>query len=164
MRGVRLRIGVISDTHVATLGELPQGLREALKDMDMIVHLGDYTGKGLLEGLRGLGNFRGVWGNMDATSVKAGLPEREILEIGGKRIGLIHGSGSPWDLSARVRKQFQDVDAILYGHSHLACSEMVEGVLCLNPGSATGRFPAGSKTLAILTVGVGIVGEIIAVS
>ncbi|MFH1486919.1 MAG: metallophosphoesterase family protein [Chloroflexota bacterium] len=158
----KLRIGVISDTHVVELQELPASLLEALKGVDMIVHLGDYTGKGLLNGLRNLGSFHGVSGNMDPLSVRVELPEREILDVGGKRIGLTHGSGSPWDLVARVRKQFQDVDAILYGHSHLSCSEMIEGVLCLNPGSATGRFPAPGKTFGILTVGDDIKGEIVA--
>lgn len=157
-----MRIGVISDTHVSGIEELPQGLVETLKNMDIIVHLGDYTGKGLLDGLRELGDFHGVCGNMDPLSIKMALPEKEVLEIGGKRIGLIHGSGAPWDLATRVRGQFLDVDAVLYGHSHVACSETLEGVLCVNPGSATGKFPANGETFGILTVSDDIEGEIIA--
>ena len=60
-----MKIGVISDTHAQELNDLPQKLVEALSDADMIVHAGDYTHKSLLDELKTLGPFKGVYGNTD---------------------------------------------------------------------------------------------------
>ena len=64
-------IGVLSDTHASGIEQLPEKLVESLREVDLIIHLGDFTGKGLLSDLRGLGDFRGVSGNMDSPAVRA---------------------------------------------------------------------------------------------
>ncbi|MBI2907365.1 MAG: metallophosphoesterase family protein [Chloroflexi bacterium] len=156
------RIGVISDTHVFSIEELPEGLVAALRGMDLIVHLGDYMGRSLLDALKELNSFRGVYGNMDPLSIRLVLPEKDVLEIGGKRIGVIHGFGAPWGLAERVTREFPGVDAVLHGHSHTPANELLDGVLRFNPGSATGRFPASGKTYGIVTLGDDIQGEIVA--
>ena len=158
-----MKIGVVSDTHVSRIDQLPRKLVDALKEVDLIVHLGDYTGKELLDGLRRLGDFRGVFGNMDTSSVRAELPEKEVVDVNGKRLGLIHGWGAPWGIHKRVKDRFKGVDAVLYGHTHMAKSELVEGILFFNPGSATGRFPALRKTYGILAIGDSLRGEIITI-
>ena len=158
-----MKIGVLSDTHVSEIGQLPQSLVRRLAEVDLIVHLGDYTGKEVLDGLRRLGNFRGVRGNMDPASVRQELPETDMLEVEGKRIGLIHGWGSPTGMEEKVRSRFSDVDAILYGHTHMPANRVQDGVLLLNPGSATGRFPAVRQTYGILSVMDSIRGEVITI-
>ena len=42
-RGHSLRIGVISDTHAYTLSEVPDPIRKALAEVDLIIHAGDFT-------------------------------------------------------------------------------------------------------------------------
>lgn len=158
-----MRVAVLSDTHLSGIDQLPPKLLDGLGAVDLIVHLGDYTGEGLLEGLRSLGEFRGVRGNMDPPLLRGMMPETEVLEIGGKRLGLIHGWGAPWGLQKRVRGRFKGVDAILYGHTHLAASDIVEGTMFLNPGSASGKFPAMHKTYGILTIEESIEWQIVAV-
>ena len=151
-RRIGMRVAVLSDTHTSSIEQLPARLLDDLRAVDLIVHLGDYTGTGLLDGLRSLGEFRGVRGNMDPPSFKGMVPDTEVLEIGGKRLGLIHGWGAPWGLQKRVRGRFKGVDAILYGHTHLAASDTIDGTLFFNPGSASGKFPAMRKTYGILTI------------
>lgn len=148
-----MKVAVLSDTHMPSIEQLPARLVSELKAVDLIVHLGDYTGTALLDELRSLGEFRGVRGNMDPPSFTSLLPDTEVLEIGGKRLGLIHGWGAPWGLQKRVRGRFKQVDAILYGHTHLAASDTVDDTAFFNPGSATGKFPAMRKTYGILTIG-----------
>jgi len=156
-----MKIGVVSDTHISRIDQLPPKLVDSLKEVDLIVHLGDYTGKELLDGLRELGDFRGVFGNMDTSAVRAELPEKEVVDVNGKRLGLIHGWGPPWGIHRKIKDRFKGVDAVLYGHTHMAKNELVEGVLFFNPGSAMGRFPARRKTYGILVIEDSLQGEII---
>ena len=158
-----VKVGVVSDSHVSKIDQLPSKLVDGLKEVDLIVHLGDYTGKELLDSLRGLGDFRGVFGNMDPSALRLELPEKEGIEANGKRLGLIHGWGAPWGIHKKIKDRFEGVDAVLYGHTHIAKIETVGGILFFNPGSATGRFPALRKTYGILVIEESLQGEIITI-
>ena len=93
---------------------------------------------------------------MDSTELKAILPAKAIVEIKNKRIGITHGSGSPWGIEERVRKVFESdrIDILVYGHSHQSQNKVIKDILLLNPGKATDSF-------GILTIGAGVKGEII---
>lgn len=158
-----MKIGVISDTHVSRIDQLPKRLIDSLKEVDLIVHLGDYTGIELLEGLRELGSFQGVFGNMDPLAIRAELPEKDVIDVDGKRLGLIHGWGAPTGIHEKIRGHFKGVDAILYGHTHMAMNKAIGDVLFFNPGSATGKFPALQKTYGILVIEDSLRGEIITI-
>ena len=147
-----MEIAVLSDTHINSLESLPKVILEALARVDLIVHAGDYTGKTLLDELRNLGEFRGVYGNMDSSKIKLELQEVEVFEACGFKIGVTHPSegGSPFNLDKRVSKIFGPIDLIIYGHSHWAKTVTLEGITYLNPGSATGRFPARYKSYGII--------------
>jgi putative phosphoesterase len=110
----------------------------------------------VLEGLRGIGEVKEVRGNMDSGQIRDTLPEKELLVINNKRIGIIHDLGSPWGLENRVRQQFGQVDIILHGHTHLARNEVVGGVLFFNPGQA-------SNSYGILRIDGDVRGQIIKV-
>ena len=152
-----IRIGVLADTHAESVSNIPPTVLKDFAGLDLIVHLGDFDSPQFLEELKTLGNFSGVYGNHDY-AIKDLLPEKDILRINGKRIGLIHGHGCsvPFGLTRGLRKHFKkdDVDAILYGHTHLAVNKTEEdGILFFNPGSAIARFPAAQNSYGILTVG-----------
>lgn len=149
-----MRIGVLSDTHLHLPEELPHSIVEALADVDLIVHAGDFVELEVLEGLRRLGEVKAVHGNMDSTEIKSILPEREQFVINGKRIGIIHGWGAPWGIERRVREKFDEVDIIIYGHSHQSRNKVIEGVLFFNPGQAKHSF-------GILEIGEDVSGAII---
>lgn len=75
---------------------------------------------------------------MDLFPLDGLLPEREIVEAGGLRIGLTHGGGSPFDIESRVLAGFRHerLDMIVFGHTHKAVVKRVDGLLLVNPGSA----------------------------
>jgi len=135
-----MRIGIISDTHVKTVNELPATIVTALAGVDLIVHAGDFTEMPVLEGLRRLGTVKAVCGNMDSSELKRTLPQKELFVVGRKKVGLIHGWGGPWGIAKRVREMFSDVDIIIFGHSHQPCNEYISGSLLFNPGRARDSF------------------------
>ena len=149
-----VRIGVLSDTHMRSFGEMPQEIVKAFSDMDLIIHAGDFTGLEILEGLKQLGEVKAVRGNMDSSELRVILPENELIVIGSRRIGVTHGAGSPWRTERRIKEMFDEVDIIIYGHTHEAKNEMIGDVLFFNPGP-------GKKSYGILTVGDSVTGEII---
>ena len=131
-----MKLGIISDTHVNTVDEIPAVIRNVLDKVDFIIHAGDFTQKAVLDGLRSIGQVKAVYGNMDSTELKNSLPERDTFEIGGKKVGLTHGSGAPRGIAERVQKQFSNADIIIFGHSHEPYNGYIEGVLMINPGHA----------------------------
>ncbi len=135
-----MKLGIISDTHVRTINEIPAAVRNALANVDIIIHAGDFTQEAVLDGLRLIGEVKAVCGNMDSIELKRSLPEKDVFEAGGKKIGLIHGSGAPRGIAERIRKQFSGVDIIVFGHSHEPCNRYIQGVLLVNPGQAKYSF------------------------
>jgi putative phosphoesterase len=158
-----MRIVVISDTHTDSIDKLPRQVLDALSGADMIIHAGDFTGKQLVDELRKLGTFRGVYGNIDGSEVRRQLPEVDVVQAGGFKVGVNHPAegGSPLTLEQRLRPKFPGTHVIIHGHSHQTKNDYRDGVLWFNPGSATGKFPATKKTYGILEVDKEIRGEII---
>ena len=157
-----MRIVVVSDTHADSIDSLSQRLVDQLSSADLIIHAGDFTGKKLVDDLRNLAKFRGVYGNIDGPDVRRELPEIDIVEVGRFRIGVNHPAegGSPVTIEQRIRQKFQNVQVIIHGHSHRTKNERKDGILWFNPGSATGKFPALKKSYGILTIDSEIRGEI----
>ncbi len=158
-----MKICVISDTHTDSIDNLPLQVLDELSGADMIIHAGDFTGKRVVDALRKIGSFRGVYGNIDGPEVRRELPEIDIVQAGDFKIGVNHPAegGSPYTLEQRLRPKFPGVHAIIHGHSHRTKNDVRDGVLWFNPGSATGKFPATKKTYGILTINKEIRGEII---
>ena len=151
-----MRIGVISDTHAQTIEDIPPAIMEALEKVDLIIHAGDITERAVFEGLRELGEVKAVYGNMDSGELKRMLPDKRIIDAGGKQVGLVHGSGGPWGMEERVRPLFGEVAIIIFGHSHLSFNEYIRGTLMFNPGRARDSF-------GILTIDKEIKAEILRV-
>jgi hypothetical protein len=128
---------VLADTHVATLEQLPERLRQLVKEADYVVHCGDFTELKVVEELRSLAkHFIGVCGNTDTPEIKELLPTEAFLEIRGKKIAITHPyfGGPPWRLEEELAELYPAADIILFGHTHDACSIHKKGVLLFNPG------------------------------
>lgn len=149
-----MRIGVLSDTHARLFGQISQEVIKALSNVDLIVHAGDFTTLEVFEGLRQLAEVKAVWGNMDSAELRSLLPEKQLIVVGGKKIGITHGWGDQWGIEHRVRGLFDQVDVIIYGHSHEPRNQQIGGILFFNPGQAR-------RTFGILTIGEDIKAEII---
>jgi hypothetical protein len=146
---------VLSDTHASDMSDLPPRIVDEIKGAELIIHAGDYTTKKLLDQLQELADFKGVHGNMDSHDIKNELPAHAIVEIGGFKIGITHPSegGSPFGLKRRVKSKLaEELDVVIYGHSHKPMNEQEGNTLYFNPGSATGTFPARYKTYGLLHI------------
>lgn len=159
-----MKIGVISDTHLRGPDDrLLAIIRKYFSDSDMVLHAGDLVDIRVLSAF-GDKEVVAVCGNMDPPRVEDEIPHKRVLEIGRFRIGLIHGWGSPHDLEDRIRGEFDQVDCIVYGHSHCPANHVREGILFFNPGTAFDGRRAASNTVGILEVGeTAITGRIITI-
>jgi putative phosphoesterase len=158
-----VRVVAISDTHANSIQEFPTALLDSLRKADMIIHAGDYTSKVVLDQLKKISSFKGVCGNMDPPEIRLELPEKTIFDMEGRRIGIAHPveGGAPFGIQNRIRKRFERVDLIVYGHTHNAKREQKGEVLFINPGSPTGMWPARAKTFAIIEINQAIEARII---
>jgi putative phosphoesterase len=138
MREGVMRVGVLSDSHVASLSQDDLGKLRSL-NLDLIIHCGDYTGIDVVHQLQSLGNFCGVAGNMDSVDIRTQLKEKELIEVEGKQFAIFHGHGF-FFLDKRLKGQFKGkkIDVYVHGHTHRLRKEKKEGVYYLNPG----RFPS----------------------
>jgi len=156
-----MKIGVISDTHLLHCDEILLRIVENhFKDVDIILHAGDLVSLDVLDAFRGK-KVMAVCGNMDGAEVRKSLGEKMLIEAEGFRIGLIHGWGMPFGIEKKLRKQFDDIDCLVYGHTHHASINSKDGILYFNPGSATDRRFTKRNTVGILELGEQIVGKII---
>lgn len=148
-----MRILILSDTHGDT-GAIELALSDA--DAALALHLGDCAGD-MAFVMRSHPDlpFHAVCGNCDFTSA---TPVELTLEIGGKRLYLLHGhtknvQNGDGALLAAAKKRGADI--VLYGHTHIARAEHVDGMLLLNPGSAKRRaaFDPRRASFAVLEIG-----------
>ena len=156
-----MKIGVISDTHLREPGlEFKEMIESFFKDMEKIFHVGDFVDLSVADYLSSQKELIAVCGNMDSREIQKAFPEKRIIELKGFKIGLIHGGGPPFGIESRIRGEFDEVDAIVYGHSHAPANHQVKDITFFNPGSPTRSF-IHRATLGILNLGEKIEGEII---
>ena len=156
-----MKIGVLSDTHLTQVTpELKHLLEVCFKDVDLILHAGDMVSLPVYEFLQEKA-VEAVQGNMDEWNLKAVLPAKKTLSLGGYQIGLIHGWGSAGGLEDRIRPGFLQIDCLIYGHSHQPANYWSEGVLFFNPGSASGKGFFRKPTVGIIHIDSGLKGEIL---
>ena len=151
-----MHVGIIADSHAALVSDIPRKVTNALSSVDLVIHAGDFTSNEVLRGLQQLTKVKAVHGNMDSGVLKAVLPIKEILEINNYRIGITHGTGGPVGIEERVRCMFNSdqVDIIIYGHSHRSQNKVIDGILFFNPGKTMDSF-------GILTIDEEVRGEIL---
>ena len=129
------RIIVVSDTHLIDPSDLPQRLLTEAQNADMLIHCGDIVSPEVIEELEQLCNVEYVSGNCDTYSFDE-KNTKLILNIDGKKIGVIHGWGKTVNIE-ELLEQFlpEKLDILLFGHTHIKTAEVVNGVFVLNPGS-----------------------------
>jgi uncharacterized protein len=130
-----MKIGVLSDTHLTGITEnFKETIKRAFDGVDMIIHAGDMTGINVFNYLSNW-ELKAVRGNMDDFDLYNLLPEKRIENIMGKKIGIIHGKGPPNGIENLVLREFQNVDLIIFGHSHIPLETKKADILLFNPGS-----------------------------
>ncbi len=163
MNGNKVKIGVLSDTHISCFdGNLKTILDEHFSDVDLIFHAGDLVDLSVLE-LFGDKEVRAVCGNMDNQRVRQELPEQRLMEINGFKIGLIHGWGSQEGIERKLADRLGKLDCIIFGHTHYPVNKIIDGIYFFNPGSAVDKRFAKNRSIGILEIGKYITGRIITI-
>lgn len=137
-----MRIGIISDTHIRkNLKLLDIFLNEKFHNIDFIIHAGDFTDKHTFKLISNFKKTYGVCGNNDSNYIVQNLKEKEILELQNYRIGIFHGHGLKGKTLDRAYEAFEvdQVDVIIFGHSHQPIVQTKNKVLMINPGSPTSK-------------------------
>lgn len=152
-----MQVVLASDTHVKSRApELPAWVREALRAADHVVHAGDFDSRPAHEEVRELAaDLTAVGGNMDRA---LDLPDVATADLGGVRFVVTHGTGPDEGYRKRVAETVADRAAAdrptvgVSGHTHQVLDVRVDGYRLLNPGSATGAWPAQEASLMVAEV------------
>jgi len=151
-----VRIVVISDTHLLEGSvKLPDKLLEDIKNSDMLIHAGDFIELKVFEGLKAIAkDIKAVWGNMDCEDLKKKLPEKEVFKAGKYKVGVMHGSGASGDMVQGLSAVFKndDLDLVVFGHSHSAFNKKRGAILFFNPGSPTDRVFSKYNSYGIIEI------------
>lgn len=107
--------------------------------------------------------MKGVYGNVDGEDMRALVPARQLIDIGGLQIGLVHGHGDKKTTEQRAVEAFakEQVDAIVFGHSHIPVIKYFKGVLLMNPGSPTDKRKLPFYSFITLEIGNEIRPELV---
>lgn len=129
-------IGVISDTHKY----FDENVKNFLKDVDLVLHAGDF---GNIETANKIADFKplkGVYGNCDGTDIREYHPYIQVLDIEGIKILMMHIGGYPgrYDYRAMQLINAHRPDIFICGHSHIlkVIYDHKFNCLTINPGAA----------------------------
>lgn len=153
-----MRIGVISDTH----NYFDPQIRTHFEGVEHILHAGDVGMPSIIMELEDIAPVTVVMGNND-TSHSSIWRETETVELDGIKF-LLHHIIYPGHLSEVAARAIQKhkPDVVVYGHSHQAHEEHLEGITYFNPGYAGKPRFNQPRTLAIIeTAGGKIVSRFI---
>jgi putative phosphoesterase len=151
---VAATIAVIADTHLPRgRRRLPEECVRRIAAADLVIHAGDFSSVSAYEEIAAIGpRLVAVHGNVDEPALREWLPERELVEIEGARIGVVHDAGAARGRLGRMRRAFPDAGAVVFGHSHLPLLEREPGFQIFNPGSPTERRRAPAHTMGVARV------------
>ncbi len=153
-----MKIGLISDTHLPAMGEVPPEVVTAFAGADLILHAGDIYSSACLDWLERIapviavevppapvvGDDRVVAGNVG-----------RVVDVGGHAVGLVHDLGLKGVnevIPGVLEKQFppersltdaledffgEPVESVVFGHTHYPMVETHRGIVFVNPGSPT---------------------------
>ncbi len=147
------RIGVISDTHIPKRAvRVPDAALRLFGDVELILHAGDLSSLAVVDQLSAYAPVEAVQGNVELPEVVAALPIKREIVVGGCAIGLVHVLGERARYERNARGEFPSARVVVFGHSHIPYVEDRDGLLLLNPGSATDHRRQPACTVAILTI------------
>lgn len=149
-----MRIGVIADTHIpGRARRLPPQVLEHLSGVDLILHAGDLVSRTVLEVLSEVAPVMAVAGNNDPEPLASELGLTREISLAGYRIGMSHGHvGKGRSTVERALSHFDQLDCVVFGHSHMPYIAKHGRTMAFNPGSPTDRRRSPHFSLGILTL------------
>jgi putative phosphoesterase len=139
-----MKIGLLSDTH----GFLDPRLPRIFRGVKHILHAGDIGPDHLIAQLESIAPVTAVLGNTDSSAL---YPLTETIALGGRKFFLQHivaPHALTGDLKLRLSRERPYV--VLFGHTHQAFNETINGVWFLNPGYAGKSKPGAVRSVALL--------------
>lgn len=160
-----MRIGVIADTHIPDkFHKLSSRIKESFAGVDLILHCGDIVEMNILKELEEIAPVEAIAGNHDMER-DLNLPRKKVIELGGYRIGMIHGDElndlhvnktqlKEWLYQVLVEPFIHEngLDIVVFGHYHQPLLEtfrveflpsdrpmkkLKQNVIVFNPGMPT---------------------------
>lgn len=126
---------VVSDTHGTDGHRLAGRTLAAVREADLVAHVGDFTSERALAAFRSEADrLFAVHGNADDEAVRRRLPDRRTFSYGGVRFAMTHRSESGATGLAMYGRQ-EAAAVVVHGHSHRPSVERTDDVALLNPGS-----------------------------
>lgn len=150
------KIVILSDTHIpARAKQLPKILAAACEDADLILHAGDWQTMDVFLELSAYAETIGVAGNVDPWEIVDRFGKTRIVEINNLKIGITHGDGVTKTTEQRALAAFtpDEVDLIVFGHSHIPLKKEVDGITLFNPGSPTDKRSQQQFSFGLLEIG-----------
>lgn len=158
-----MRLLLIADTHVPKRArDLPKPVWDEVAEADVVVHAGDWIEPALLDTLEAKAHrLVACWGNNDGDELRARLPERADVTLGGVRFTVTHETGAASGRDARMAKLYPDTDVLVFGHSHIPWdTTAASGLRLLNPGSPTDRRRQPFCTYMTASVADGVLFDV----
>ena len=142
----------MSDSHGDTT--LAEKVLKKHQDVDIVVHLGDYfRDADKLHELYPDIQFEYVYGNSDF--MIGDVPMEKLLEIEGQRILLTHGHrySVKWGIERlHTKAHNENIQLLLFGHTHISQMEHGPGYIILNPGSISDPRGDDDESYAIVII------------
>lgn len=146
------KILVMSDTHGDTT--LAEKALRTNPDVDIVIHLGDYCKDvNRLQQLYPDIRFEYVYGNCDF--MIGNVPVEKLIEVEGQRIFLTHGHrySVKWGIEKLQDKAHNDnIQLLLFGHTHMQQLTYGPGHIILNPGSISEPRGNDEESYAIVII------------
>lgn len=143
----RAQIGIVSDTH----GRLDPSVLAAFAGVTHIIHAGDIGKRSVLRKLEKVAPVTAVSGNTDIGKLAKELPTQTVGEAAGVTFLVAH---KPKQLRRLLRRGAPEgVRLVITGHLHEPQVRWEDGVLHLNPGTASSPEEGDpAPTVAVITV------------
>lgn len=142
---MKMKIVVVSDSHgkKGILDEIYQQHQNA----DMFLHCGD-----ILEDEYHYPEYLTVQGNND---LYYDYPQYRVIEAGEHKIYMAHSHQFPYtrkeEEMVRAAKQYE-CDIFCFGHTHVSCDKVINGVRFINPGSVYRSRDGKGPSYAIMNI------------
>jgi putative phosphoesterase len=148
-------IGLLSDTHMLdTVLTLPTEVKDAFRDVELILHAGDIFAVSVLDELESLAPVLAAEGDGEYSQTRTDrrVKERQVIAVDGVTIWLWHDGDEQWSQD----KYEKPPDVIVSGHTHWPTVENSDGILWVNPGSPTlPNYEYELGTVGLMTVSSG---------
>ena len=143
-------VGALSDTH----GRLDPAILELFVGVNHIVHAGDIEDATILQRLGALASVTTVDGNCDGGGDLGQLPGAATVTFGGLMVRVRHAIEMVEALDGAILASMRQAGrrVVIYGYTHVPVTSREDGILLLDPGSASLRRYETPRSVALLRI------------